>query len=114
MDHGDDFGVWIGQEFAATDQRSEEDWAQIARYVRGAANKLARPELPLCLPGEPQECGRTARQHALVWAAAVKARAHRLIETTAPTSAHGTNAAGPLYQHYLAELRVVDTATAKG
>ncbi|MEU0689992.1 hypothetical protein ABZ350_24105, partial [Streptomyces uncialis] len=40
-------------------QRTEEQWLKIARYVRHAANKLG-PGLPLCLAGEPEDCGSSA------------------------------------------------------
>ncbi|MFB0632733.1 hypothetical protein [Streptomyces sp. AB3(2024)] len=38
-------------------QGTEEHWTVIAGQVRHAANKLG-PALPLCMPGEPQQCGR--------------------------------------------------------
>ncbi|MFE5771460.1 hypothetical protein ACFQ7O_24205 [Streptomyces sp. NPDC056485] len=104
-DHGDDFSVWVGDgqpdPFA---YRTEEDWAAIAGYVRHSANKLGQP-LPLCLPGEPQACGRSSRQHVMAWGAELKARAQRVIEDAAPSPAHATYASGPLYQHHLATLR---------
>lgn len=102
-DHGDDFGRWF-QEGQVGVQRTEEQWLTIARYVRHAANKLS-PDLPLCLPGEPQECGRTAQQHVLAWSAHLKAVAHHLIEEAAPSPARAAHVAGPLYQRRLAELR---------
>lgn len=102
MDHGDDFTVWVGAEQGpvARPQRTEEESAAIARHLRHAANKLG-PQLPLCLPGEPQECGRNSHQHVLVWAAAVKAAAQNLIETESSTGAQAAFTAGPLYQRYL-------------
>ncbi|MGW1779940.1 hypothetical protein ACWCQQ_12450 [Streptomyces sp. NPDC002143] len=103
-DHGDDFGAWGWESTSNTAQRSDEEWATIARYIRHAANKLG-PQLPLCLPGEPQECGRPAQQHVLAWAAHLKAVAHHLIEQSTPSEARGVFAAGPLYQRRLAELR---------
>ncbi|OON73985.1 hypothetical protein GBW32_07665 [Streptomyces tsukubensis] len=85
-------------------QRTEDEWLTIARYVRHAANKLG-PELPLCLPGEPRECGRTAQQHVIAWAAHLRAVSHHLIEQATPSEARGAHAIGPLYQRRLAELR---------
>ncbi|WP_329561051.1 hypothetical protein OG711_27370 [Streptomyces uncialis] len=64
-------------------QRTEAQWLQIARYVRHAANKVG-PDLPLCLAGEPEDCGSSAQTHVLAWAADLKARAQHLIETSAP------------------------------
>ncbi|MGK5630366.1 hypothetical protein [Streptomyces sp. URMC 123] len=115
MDHGDDFQTWLDGDYAGQPvQRSEDEWALIAGHLRHAANKIG-PPLPLCLPGEPQECGRTAQQHVLVWGAAVKAAAQRLIEEAAPTPANAAFAAGPLYQRHLAELRATQsTAPANG
>ncbi|MFD8461187.1 hypothetical protein ACFV27_28630 [Streptomyces antimycoticus] len=101
-DHGDDFGRWVMEGNAV--QRTEEEWATIAGYIRHAANKVG-PVLPLCLPGEPQECGRSAQQHVLAWAAQLKAAAHHLIEQSAPSEARAAHVAGPLYQRRLAELR---------
>ncbi|HEY8979357.1 MAG TPA: hypothetical protein VIU15_07215, partial [Streptomyces sp.] len=71
-DHGDDFGPWGWESVSTGVQRPEEEWAAIARYVRHAANKVG-PQLPLCLPGEPRECGRPAQQHVIAWAAHLKA-----------------------------------------
>lgn len=110
-DHGDDFGRWVAEGHAI--QRTEEDWARIAGYIRHAANKVG-PAMPLCLPGEPQECGRSAQQHVLAWAAHLKAAAHRLIEQAAPSQARAAHAAGPLYQRCLAELRAQDAAGRPG
>lgn len=104
-DHGDDFGPWGWEsESDGTVQRTEDDWLTIARYIRHAADKLG-PVLPLCLPGEPQECGRPAQQHVVAWSAHLKAVAHHLIEQSTPSEARGAHAAGPLYQRRLAELR---------
>jgi hypothetical protein len=103
-DHGDDFQPWGWESTDSAVQRTDEEWAAIARYVRHAANKLG-PQLPLCLPGEPQECGRTAQQHVLAWSAHLKAVAHHLMELSTPSEARGAFAAGPLYQRRLAELR---------
>lgn len=111
VDHGDDFGRWLEEQHPEAVQRTEEEWDQIARYVRHAANKIG-PALPHCLPGEPQECGRTAQQHVLAWSAAVKAAAHHLIEQAAPTPARAAHVAGPLYQRRLAELRAHDAPAA--
>jgi hypothetical protein len=102
-DHGDDFGRWQAEDAEAV-RRTEDEWLTLARYVRHAANKVG-PELPLCLPGEPEECGRSAQQHVLAWAAALKAAAHHIIEQSAPSKARAAHVAGPLYQRRLAELR---------
>lgn len=100
--HGDELTLWTtGTPMV---QRTEDEWALRAGWVRHAANKLG-PDLPLCLPGEPQECGRSAQQHALAWAAEVKARAHRFIEVNAPTAHTATAFAGDLYKERLAALR---------
>ncbi|KUF13088.1 hypothetical protein AT728_37645 [Streptomyces silvensis] len=85
-------------------QRTEEESAAIARHLRHAANKIG-PQLPLCLPGEPQECGRNAHHHVLVWAAAVKAAAQHVIETEASTGAQAAFAANNLYERFLQGLR---------
>ncbi|MFW6691598.1 hypothetical protein [Streptomyces sp. MAR4 CNX-425] len=103
-DHGDDFGAWTEADANGPVQRTDEQWALIAGYVRHAANKLG-DDLPVCLPGEPKECGRPAQQHVLAWAAELKARAHHLIETSAPSEEHAAHAAGPLYRRRLEELR---------
>ncbi|WP_052865616.1 hypothetical protein [Streptomyces niger] len=103
-DHGDDFGPWGSDGTASAIQRTEEEWAAIARYVRHAANKIG-PDLPLCLPGEPQECGRPAQQHVLAWSAHLKAAAHHLIEQATPSRERGAHAVGTLYQRRLTELR---------
>ncbi|MEV6776990.1 hypothetical protein [Streptomyces syringium] len=110
VDHGDDFfGGWPAQSHhPAAVQRTDEEWAQIARYLRHAANKIG-PPLPVCLPGEPRECGRSAQQHALAWAAEIKAVAHHIIEQSAPTPEHAAFAAGTLYQRHLTDLREQDT-----
>jgi hypothetical protein len=100
-DHGDDFGTWVA---GGASRRTEEEWVVIAGYIRHAANKVG-PALPLCLPGEPQECGRSAEQHVLAWAAHLKAAAHHLIEQSATSEAQAAYAAGALYQRRLAELR---------
>lgn len=76
------------------------------------AEQAHGPALPHCLPGEPQECGRTAQQHVLAWSAAVKAAAHHLIEQASPTPARAAHVAGPLYQRRLAELRAHDAPAA--
>ncbi|AZM93334.1 hypothetical protein D1J60_25520 [Streptomyces sp. W1SF4] len=99
--HGESFLGWPappGQE------RTEAQWTAIAGQVRHAANKLGDP-LPLCMPGEPQQCGRSAQQHALAWAAELKARSHHLIESYAPSAEAGTYAAGALYKERLEALR---------
>ncbi|MEV7466734.1 hypothetical protein AB0O20_09525 [Streptomyces kronopolitis] len=110
-DHGDNFGRRLEEQHPGAVQRTEEEWKQIARHVRHAANKIG-PALPLCLPGESQECGRTAQQHVLAWSAAVKAAAHHLIEQAAPTPARAAHVAGPLYQSRLTELRAHDAPAA--
>ncbi|WP_030372301.1 hypothetical protein [Streptomyces rimosus] len=102
-EHGDDFGTWVDGH-SGVRSHTPEQWLQLARFARQAANKLGEA-LPLCLPGEPRECGRDGKQHALAWAALVKARAHHLIETTAPTAAQAAFCTGPLYQRHLTELR---------
>ncbi|MFI1826741.1 hypothetical protein ACH41E_09905 [Streptomyces sp. NPDC020412] len=105
-DHGDDFGPWETHGHDHAVQRTEDEWAVIAGYIRHAANKIAPQPLPLCLPGEPDECGRTAQQHVLAWAAHLKAAAHHTIEQAAPTQARAAHVAGPLYQRHLADIRV--------
>ncbi|GAA2127121.1 hypothetical protein [Streptomyces synnematoformans] len=102
-DHGDDYDGPTDPD-AGAPVRSDEEWAQIAGYTRHAANKLG-DDLPLCLPGEPDECGRGPQQHVLAWAAELKARAHHLIETSAPSEARAAHVAGPLYRRRLEELR---------
>ncbi|MFE3736809.1 hypothetical protein [Streptomyces sp. NPDC059134] len=84
--------------------RTEEEWGRIARYLRHAANKIG-PDLPLCLPGEPRECGQTAQQHVLLWASDLKARGHHLIEESAPSHDEAVYYAGPVYKDKLAMLR---------
>lgn len=86
-------------------QRTEDEWLDIARYVRHAANKLAPKPLPLCLPGEPRACGQDARQHVLAWAAELKAAAHHLIEETAGGQDEGAYFAGTFYKERLTALR---------
>ncbi|GHB03827.1 hypothetical protein ACIQRS_28610 [Streptomyces termitum] len=108
-DHGDDFGPWGREDEGNAVRRTEDEWLTIARYVRHAANKLG-PELPLCLPGEPRECGRPAQQHVLAWAAHLKAVSHHLIEQATPSEARGAHAAGPMYQRRLADLRASTSA----
>ncbi|MGW2860807.1 hypothetical protein [Streptomyces sp. NPDC001205] len=110
MDHGDDFPTWAGDQSGVEPmQRSEEEWTRMAGFVRHAANKIG-PELPLCLPGEPQQCGRDARLHVLVWSAWLKAAAHHVLEEAAGYPSQAAFAAGPLYQRYLAELRATAEA----
>ncbi|MYR55499.1 hypothetical protein GTY54_04300 [Streptomyces sp. SID625] len=104
-DHGDDFNEWCGDTGSATAHRTEEEWLSVARYVRHAADKLLPRPLPLCLPGEPQECGRPAQQHVLAWAAALKAAAQHVIEGASPAPAHAHYTGHTLYQRSLAELR---------
>ncbi|MFE2360100.1 hypothetical protein [Streptomyces virginiae] len=99
--HGDHLLSWPA---LPERQRTEDQWAAIAGQIRHAANKLGEP-LPLCLPGEPRQCGRSAQQHALAWAAELKARSHHLIETYAPSAEAASYAAGPLYKERLAALR---------
>ncbi|MER7748301.1 hypothetical protein ABT013_23900 [Streptomyces bacillaris] len=112
-DHGDDFGAWCGDMGSATAHRTEEEWLDVARYLRHAANKLLPQPLPLCLPGEPQQCGRAAQQHVLAWGAVLKAAAQHVIEDASPAPAHALYAGQTLYQRSLAELRE-RTATLKG
>ncbi|MFJ4687808.1 hypothetical protein ACIQNG_20225 [Streptomyces sp. NPDC091377] len=86
-------------------ERTEEEWATVAGYVRHALNKLAPSPLPLCLPGEPQACGKDAQEHVLLWSAELKAVAHNLIETSAPTHDAATHYSGPIYRATLESLR---------
>ncbi|WP_217166153.1 hypothetical protein [Streptomyces sp. AC512_CC834] len=86
-------------------ERTEEEWARIAGYVRHTLNKLAPQPLPLCLPDEPQACGKDAREHVLLWSAELKAVAHNLIETSAPTREDAVHYSGPLYRQTLESLR---------
>ncbi len=86
-------------------QRTEEQWLDIARYVRHAVNKVAAAPLPLCLPGEPQECGQTAREHALGWSAELKATAHHLIEESASTREEAEYYAATYYKDRVTSLR---------
>ncbi|GEB54365.1 MULTISPECIES: hypothetical protein [Streptomyces] len=104
-DHGDDFGAWCGDHGSTGAHRTEEEWLGVARYVRHAANKILPEPLPLCLPGEPQECGRTAQQHVMAWGAALKAGAQSVIEDAAPAPAHAAFAGSVLYQRSLDEMR---------
>ncbi|RDG31034.1 hypothetical protein [Streptomyces corynorhini] len=108
-DHGDDFGPWGWENEGSAIRRSEDEWLTVARYLRHAANKLG-PQLPLCLPGEPKQCGRTAQQHVIAWAAHLKAVSHHLIEQATPSEARGAHAIGPLYQRRLSELRASTAA----
>ncbi|MEV0035091.1 hypothetical protein [Streptomyces sp. NPDC050804] len=85
--------------------RTDEQWKRTAIYVRHAYNKLSVRDLPLCLPGEPQECGQSAQQHVLLWAADLKAAAHHLIEESAPSHDEAAYHAGPLYKDKLSVLR---------
>ncbi|WP_234384580.1 hypothetical protein [Streptomyces sp. MMG1121] len=95
---------------ASTKICNDEEWLTVARYIRHAANKLG-PELPLCLPGEPQQCGRPTQQHVIAWSAHLKALSHHLIEPATPSEARGAHAAGPMYQRRLAELRTLSALT---
>ncbi|WP_327169581.1 hypothetical protein [Streptomyces subrutilus] len=99
--HGDHMLSWPAP---PGEERSDEQWTAIAGQVRHAANKLGQP-LPLCLPGEPRQCGRSAQQHALAWAAELKARAHHLIEGYAPSAEAASYAAGTLFKERLGALR---------
>ncbi|CAM5682838.1 hypothetical protein SAVIM338S_07387 [Streptomyces avidinii] len=101
--HGDGMTRWPAAPGRAV-ERTEAQWALIAGQVRHAANKLGSP-LPLCLPGEPRQCGRTAQQHALAWSAELKARAHHLIESSAPSEEAAAWVAGPLFKERLVALR---------
>ncbi|MQS39889.1 hypothetical protein [Streptomyces katsurahamanus] len=102
-DHGDDFTAWLHGHGNAV-ERTEEQWELFARYVRQGASKVG-PPLPLCLSGEPQECGRGGRQHALAWAAALKAFSQHIIETNAATPAEISYYSGQVYQRRLVHLR---------
>ncbi|MER8073768.1 hypothetical protein ABTZ59_36720 [Streptomyces sp. NPDC094034] len=85
--------------------RTDEQWQRTAMYVRHAYNKLSVRDLPLCLPGEPKECGQSAQQHVLLWAADLKAAAHHLIEESAPSHEDAAYYAGTLYWDKLSVLR---------
>ncbi|MFD4537558.1 hypothetical protein ACFWNL_29075 [Kitasatospora sp. NPDC058397] len=108
-DHGDGIGQdwtpWPGDMANGWQPaRTPDQWLDVARYVRHSANKIGDP-LPLCLPGEPHECGRSAQQHAVVWGAVLKARAHHVIEMAAPTQEYGTWAAKTHFRRLLDKLR---------
>ncbi|MBO1416457.1 hypothetical protein [Streptomyces sp. FH025] len=103
-DHGDDWTPWPGDVANGWPASTPEQWLDRARYVRHAANKVGDP-LPLCLPGEPNECGRSAQHHAVLWGAVLKARAHHIIEMAAPTQEYGAWAAKTLYRERVGELR---------
>jgi hypothetical protein len=85
--------------------RTEDEWANIARYVRHAVNKVGPEVLPLCLPGEPQQCGRSAREHALAWASELKAVAHYLIEESANSRDEAVYYAATCCKERLATMR---------
>ncbi|GGZ28330.1 hypothetical protein GCM10010387_22210 [Streptomyces inusitatus] len=102
-DHGDDLTTWLHGQGDPV-ERHEEEWERLAMYVRHAANKVG-PHLPLCLPREPQECGRDGRQHALAWAAALKAAAQHIIETNTATPAESSYYSGQIYLRRLTALR---------
>ncbi|MER5863805.1 hypothetical protein [Kitasatospora sp. NPDC002040] len=102
--YGDDWTPWPGDAPTGWATRTPDQWLDVARYVRHAANKIG-PDLPLCLPGEPQQCGRSAQQHVVLWSADLKARAHHLIETAAPTQPYGVWAAKSLFRSRVGELR---------
>ncbi|WP_406113904.1 hypothetical protein [Kitasatospora purpeofusca] len=102
--YGDDWMPWPGDVPNGWPAKTPDQWLDVARYVRHAANKLGE-YLPLCLPGEPNECGRSAQQHAVVWGADLKARAHHVIEMAVPTQEYGRWAAGTLFRGRLDELR---------
>lgn len=42
----------------------DQKWADLARASRDALARLGYPVLPRCLPGEPDACGGTFREHA--------------------------------------------------
>ncbi|MFD4400009.1 hypothetical protein [Kitasatospora sp. NPDC058397] len=102
--YGDDWTPWPGDAPNGWPARTETEWLDIARYVRHAANKVGDP-LPLCLPGEPKECGRSARHHVVLWGAVLKARAHHVVEQASPTQEYGTWAARSLYRREVDQLR---------
>ncbi|MER8234748.1 hypothetical protein [Streptomyces sp. NPDC094049] len=104
VDHGDDFNAWCGESVTGPG-RTEEQWLDRARFVRHAANKLLPAGLPLCLPGEPQQCGRSAQQHVLAWGAVLKAAAQLVIEDASPAPAYASYAGQTLYQRSLTQLR---------
>ncbi|MFE5901117.1 hypothetical protein ACFQ67_27385 [Streptomyces sp. NPDC056488] len=107
-DHGDDFNAWCGDSAPAI-HRTEDQWLTEARFIRHAANKLLPKDLPLCLPGEPGECGRGAQQHVLAWGAALKAAAQHVIENASPAPAYTYYAGQTLYQRSLSDLRAQAT-----
>ncbi|WP_367123827.1 hypothetical protein [Streptomyces phytohabitans] len=109
QEHGDDFDVWCAESGDVGGWRSDEEWLSVARFVRHAANKLLAEDLPLCLPGEPRQCGRPARQHVLAWGAVLKAAAQQVIEDASPSPAHSSYAGQTLYHRSLAELRAHST-----
>ncbi|MDI5963694.1 hypothetical protein [Streptantibioticus silvisoli] len=92
-------------------QRTPDEWLDIARFVRHAANKLAPAPLPLCLPGEPQACGQDAQRHALGWSAELKALSHHLIEAAADSQEEAAYFAGTFYKERLAALREASPPT---
>ncbi|MER6365053.1 hypothetical protein [Kitasatospora sp. NPDC001527] len=110
-DHGDNRAPWPGDMTNGWPARTADEWLDVARYVRHAANKVG-PDLPLCLPGESHECGRSAQQHAVLWGAELKARAHHVIETAAPTQDYGMWAAKVLFRGKLDKLRAQEPGRA--
>ncbi|MFF2543964.1 hypothetical protein ACFVUY_15515 [Kitasatospora sp. NPDC058063] len=109
-DHGDDWAPWPGDLNNGWPARTADQWLDVARYVRHAANKIGDP-LPLCLPGEPHACGRSAQHHAVLWGGVLKARAHHVIEMAAPTQEYGAWAAKTLYRVEVDKLRETPIGT---
>lgn len=61
------------------DEWGPEEWATEARAVRRALAAVGEI-VPECLPGEPRDCGISARDHHGTWSAMLKARAQLMIE----------------------------------
>lgn len=58
---------------------SDDIWKEAAETTREILAQLGRPIGPRCLPGEPQSCGGSYREHVIGHLAAVKACAdHQL------------------------------------
>ncbi|MET9915421.1 hypothetical protein ABZZ74_54125 [Streptomyces sp. NPDC006476] len=58
-----------------------------ARGVRDALVAVGEIPLPECLPGEPEDCGTSARDHRGVWLAMLKARAQLMNDADVVDSA---------------------------
>ncbi|MEU3343254.1 hypothetical protein [Streptomyces sp. NPDC006668] len=79
------------------------EWAFEARGVRDALVAVGE-FLPECLPGEPEDCGTSARDHHGVWLAMVKAWAQRMIGVN-HDAPEAERLGGPLYRKVLEEGR---------